>query len=114
MTLLQIQTHVSDSGVITLPPHAKDIYGKDVVLNIAVDDKPKHDSPLEGICGGWADDKRSTEEIIRDIYESRTIGKRSFEELCGVWSGEENDEDVDRMVAAIHEGRLLGTEQETL
>ena len=40
--------------------------------------------------------------------------RRSFEELCGVWGNEEDQEDVDRMVAAIHEGRLLGTEREPL
>ena len=38
MTTFQFQTHVSDSGVITLPMSAQDLYGKDVMLNIGVDD----------------------------------------------------------------------------
>ena len=75
---------------------------------------------FEELCKPWREDERSTEEIIRDIYESRTIGvnvlprRRSFEELCGVWGNEEDREDVDRMVAAIHESRLLETKREPL
>jgi len=31
---------------------------------------------LDEICGaGWVDDGRPTEEIIREIYEARTIGR---------------------------------------
>lgn len=37
MTTFQFQTHVSDSGVITLPTFANKLYGKDVILNIGVD-----------------------------------------------------------------------------
>jgi len=40
--------------------------------------------------------------------------KRSFEELCGVWGNEEDREDVDRMVTAIHESRLLEMKREPL
>ncbi len=40
--------------------------------------------------------------------------KRTFEELCGVWDTEERREDTERMVQAIHEGRMLGTEREPL
>ena len=34
LTTLHFQTHVSDSGVITLPPDARDFYGKDVIMNL--------------------------------------------------------------------------------
>jgi hypothetical protein len=40
-----------------------------------VEDMPNRNSRLDEICGGWRDDERTTEEIIRDIYESRTIGR---------------------------------------
>ena len=80
MTTFHFQTHVSDSGVITLPPDAIDLYGKNVVVNVDLPSKPK----------------------------------RSLKELCGIWDNEEDREDIDRMVAAIHEGRLLGTEREPL
>jgi len=81
MTTLHFQTHVSDSGVITLPlPDA--FRGENVTVKV-------------------------------DVPSDR-IPKRSFEELCGVWSNEEDREDVDRMVAAIHEGRLLETKRESL
>ena len=82
MTTFHFQTHVSESGVITLPPDARNLYGKDVVVNVDLPSKPKL--------------------------------KRSLRELCGIWDNEEDREDIDRMVAAIHEGRLLGTEREGL
>ena len=82
MTTFHFQTHVSDSGVITLPPQAENLYGKIVVVNLDVPSEQKT--------------------------------KRSFEELCGVWGNEEDREDIDRMVEAIHESRLLGTERESL
>ena len=81
MTIFQFQTHVSDSGVITLPPLPETFCGENVTVKI-------------------------------DVKGSST--RRSFEELCGVWGNEEDREDVDKMVAAIHEGRLLGTEREQL
>ena len=82
MTTFHFQTHVSDSGVITLPSLPSDFYGEEVVVNV---DLPSERKP-----------------------------KRSFEKLCGVWGNEEDREDIDRMVAAIRESRLLGTERETL
>jgi hypothetical protein len=82
MTTFHFQTHVSDSGIITLPSHAENLYGQDVIVNV--------DLPL------------------------KQKKKRAFKEICGVWGKEEEREDVDRMVAAIHEGRLLGTEREAL
>jgi hypothetical protein len=88
MTTFHFQTHVSDSGEIVLPVSAKNLYGKNVVVDIGTDD------------GG-----NSMKDSSR---------KRSFEELCGVWGKEEDREDIDQMVAAIHEGRLLGTEREPL
>ena len=75
MTSFHFQTHVSDNGMITIPPLPADFYGEEVVVKIDVDDKPKRKSLLDDICGGWDADERSTEEIIRDIYESRTIGR---------------------------------------
>ena len=80
MTTLHFQTHVSDSGVITLPPDA--FRGENVTVKV-------------------------------DVPSDR-IPKRSFEELYSVWGNEDDREDVERMVAAIHEGRLLETEREAL
>ena len=125
MTTFHFQTHVSDNGVITLPPDVMDFYGKSVLVNVDVDDIHQRTISFEELCDAWCADERSAEDVIRDIYESRTIGrereplserktKRSFEELCGAWGKEEDREDIARMVAAIHEGRLLGTERETL
>jgi hypothetical protein len=34
MTAIYFQTHVSESGVITLPPQAKSLYGKAVMVNV--------------------------------------------------------------------------------
>ena len=80
-TTLHFQTHVSDSGEITLPlPDS--FRGEDITVKV-------------------------------DVSSERTP-KRSFEELCGVWGNEEDRADIDRMVAAIHEGRLLETKRESL
>ena len=75
MTTFHFQTHVSDSGVITLPPLPETFYGENVTVKVDVEDMPNRNSRLDEICGGWRDDERTTEEIIRDIYESRTIGR---------------------------------------
>ena len=75
MTTFQFQTYVSDSGAMTLPPLPETFYGENVTVNVDVSDQPQRKSLLDEICGGWADDERSTEEIIRDIYENRTIGR---------------------------------------
>jgi hypothetical protein len=75
MTSFYFQTHVSDSGVITLPLDARDFYGEIVSVNVDRNAKPKREISLDEICGGWRNDERTTEEIIRDIYESRTIGR---------------------------------------
>jgi hypothetical protein len=75
MTTFHFQTHVSDSGVITLPLDAKEFYGETVSVNVDRSVKPKREVSLDEICGGWRNDERSTEEIIREIYESRTIGR---------------------------------------
>ena len=39
MTTFHFQTLVSDSGVITLPPDARNLYGKNVIVNVDADDK---------------------------------------------------------------------------
>ena len=81
MTTFHFQTHVSENGVMTLPPLPETFYGENVTVNVNMKTPPH---------------------------------KRSFEELCGVWGNEEDCDDVDRMVAAIHESRLLGTKREPL
>ena len=74
MTTFQFQTHVSDSGVITLPlPDS--FCGENVTVKVDVSPKPKHEISLDELCGAWCDDERTTEEIIREIYEARTIGR---------------------------------------
>ena len=40
MTTFHFQPHVSDNGVISLPPQAEELYGKVVVVNVA---KPSDD-----------------------------------------------------------------------
>jgi len=45
MTTFHFQTHVSESGVIMLPPQAKKLYGKTVVVN--VDQSFDVDVPLD-------------------------------------------------------------------
>ena len=75
MTTFHFQTHVSDGGVMTLPPLPETFYGEDVIVKIDKNPKQQCDSFLDIICGGWNDDSRTTEEIIREIYESRTIGR---------------------------------------
>ncbi|MDR0326941.1 MAG: hypothetical protein LBI05_01455 [Planctomycetaceae bacterium] len=75
MTTFHFQTHVSDCGAIIFPPLPENFHGENVVVNVDINDRPKGKSLLDEICGGWADDERTTEEIISDIYESRTIGR---------------------------------------
>ena len=75
MTTFYFQTHVSDNGVITLPPQAEKLYGKVVVVNLDLPSEQKTKRSFEELCDAWCADERSTEEIIRDIYESRTIGR---------------------------------------
>ena len=75
MTTFHFQTHVSDSGVITLPPDAMNLFGKRVKINVDVDDKSQQKISFEELCDAWCADERSAEDIIRDIYESRTIGR---------------------------------------
>jgi len=74
MTTFHFQTHVPSSGVITLPlPDS--FRDENISVQVDVTPKPKRESFLDEICGGWADDERTTEEIIREIYEARTIGR---------------------------------------
>ena len=39
------------------------------------DTKQERKRAFEELCDAWCADERSTEEIICDIYESRTIGR---------------------------------------
>jgi hypothetical protein len=74
MTTFQFQTHVSESGVITLPlPDS--FRGENVTVKVDVSPEPKREISLDELCGAWCDDERTTEEIIREIYEARTIGR---------------------------------------
>jgi hypothetical protein len=66
--------------VITLPPDAKNLYGKSVKVNVDADDMPPRKNSFEGLCDTWCADERSAEEIVRDIYSSRA--NESFEEFC--------------------------------
>ena len=75
MTTFNFQTHVSDCGVITLPPGAMNLYGKNVRINVDMEDISQRKNSFEELCDAWCADERTTEEIIRDIYESRTIGR---------------------------------------
>ena len=76
MTTFHFQTHVPSSGVITLPPLPNSFRNEDITVNIDVSPKSKREIALDEICGaGWTDDERSTEEIIREIYEARTVGR---------------------------------------
>ena len=72
MTTFHFQTHVPSSGVVTLSlPDS--FRGEDITVN--VNRNTKREISLDELCGAWCDDERSTEEIIREIYESRTIGR---------------------------------------
>jgi hypothetical protein len=75
LTTFHFQTHVSDGGVITLPPDAMNFYGKSVVVNVDVDDKPQRKNSFEELCDAWCADERSAEDVVRDIYEARTVGR---------------------------------------
>ena len=45
---------------------------KRIVIEVP-EPKPKYS--FEELCDAWCADERSTEEIIRDIYDSRTFGR---------------------------------------
>ena len=74
-TTFHFQTHVPSSGMLTLPQLPETFRGENVTVKIDMNPKPKRESFLDEICGGWDDDPRTTEEIIRDIYENRTMGR---------------------------------------
>ena len=78
MTTFHFQTYVSDSGVMTLPPLPETFYGENVTVKVDVKEQAKkreRKRAFEELCDAWCADERSTEEIIRDIYESRTTGR---------------------------------------
>ena len=87
MTTFHFQTHISSDGEFALPPIPEALRGDDVIVTI---------------------------ESVGKINDDQPRRKRTFEELCGVWDTEDRREDTERMVQAIHEGRLLGTEREPL
>ena len=75
MTTFQFQTYVSDNGAMTLPPLPEMFYGEHVTIKVDMNDQQKPKSSFEALCDAWCADERSTEEIIRDIYDSRTLGR---------------------------------------
>jgi len=75
MTTFHFQTHVPSSGMITIPLLPETFHGEDVTVKIDRNAKPKREISLDELCGAWSDDSRTTEEIIREIYESRSIGR---------------------------------------
>jgi hypothetical protein len=115
MTTLHFQTHVSESGVITLPlPDS--FRGGDISVRVDVRPKAKSEISLDELCGaGWVDDERSTDEIIREIYEARTDTqeqKRVFEELCKPWR--EDERSTEEIIRDIYESRTRIREMEAL
>ena len=79
--------------------------------------KPPNAPSLEELAGSWTDD-RSAEEIVADWRRSRTPNLRvrlekaadpssveAARQVFGAWGGEENREEVDRMIQAIAENR---------
>ena len=60
---------------MALPPLPETFYGENVTVNVDVSPKSKRKVSLDELCGAWCDDERTTEEIIREIYEARTIGR---------------------------------------
>ena len=125
MTTFHFQTHVSESGVITLPlPDS--FRGEDITVKVDVRPKPKREISLDELCGAWCDDERTTEEIISEIYESRTVShrqeevsatdqakkqerKRAFEELCDAWCADERS--TEEIIRDIYESRTSGRER---
>ena len=84
MTTFHFQTHVPSSGVITFPPLPETFRGEEVTVKVDVNaeqtendraKKQERKPAFEELCDAWCADERSAEEIIRDIYESRTAGR---------------------------------------
>ena len=85
LSTIHLQTHVSDVGEIALPPFPETFFGENVTVKIDRQEKEKLSAQerkraFEELCKPWREDERSTEEILRDIYESRT-GSREREPL---------------------------------
>ena len=85
LSTIHFQTHVSDGGEITLPPLPETFCGEYVTVKIDRQENEKQSvqerkRAFEELCTAWREDERSTEEILRDIYESRT-GSREREPL---------------------------------
>ena len=84
--------------------------------------KSPDDLSLEELAGSWIDD-RSAAEIVADLRRSRTpnlcvslekaadpSGVEAARQVFGAWGGEENREDVDRMIQAITENKMWDRE----
>ena len=69
MTTFHFQTHVSESGVITLPPDARNLYGKDVVVNVDLPSKPKLKRSFEEFCTSYDQIRISTKGWTFDREE---------------------------------------------
>ena len=75
MTTFHFQTHVSESGVITLPPDAMNLYGKDVVVNVDLPSIPKPKRSLKELAGIWGKEESGdddwptpTDEQLEKMY----------------------------------------------
>ena len=86
--------------------------------------KPPNAPSFEELAGSWIDD-RSAEEIVADLRRSRTpnlrvsiekaadpSGVEAARQVFGAWGGEENREDVERMIQAIAENRIWEREMQ--
>jgi hypothetical protein len=90
MTTFHFQTHVSDRGVITLPPDAKDFYGANVSVNVGKAIKPKRKATPQEVqqfmdtCYGClegftdeefeqmkSDDWQPDPAVVREFFENR-------------------------------------------
>ena len=85
LSTIHFQAHVSDVGEITLPPLPEIFFGENIIVKIDKQEKEKQSAQerkraFDELCKAWREDERSTEEILRDIYESRT-GSREREPL---------------------------------
>ena len=125
MTTFHFQTHVSESGVITLPPLPATFYGEDVTVNVDVRLKPKREISLDELCGAWGneEDRDDVDRMVAAIHEGRIIGqekdkqstqerKRAFEELCDAWCADERS--TEEIIRDIYESRTIGRERDPL
>jgi len=124
MTTMHFQTHVSDGGMLALPPLPETFYGENVTVKVDVNDLPCRRS-AEELCGVWGneEDRTDVNRMVAAIHENCTIGrekekqsaherKRAFEELCGAWR--EDERSTEEILCDIYESRTGSREREPL